>query len=157
MRVLELFKTFRNSESGNRWLAGVLALVYGLAVPLATVFLIQQANSGKYFLFIESDAISCFCYWGLALFSAAVSLKKVYDFLYVAFDSKLLAFLSCAAFEFAFITSYFIWFLFFFLVIAIANVIQAANGFLMESNIAPKIKTQETKFFQKQPIENKKQ
>lgn len=142
LTVLELFDILRNSNPYQRNLSLFLALVYGLAVPLATLFLKEKALHENTFLFIENIEylpIATIIFWILTIFSAAVSLAKVYEFLKVAFRNKIIAVLSCIAFEFAFITSNYegfslasLWLLFFFLTIAVANVTQATAGFISE-------------------------
>lgn len=141
IKTLDLFKIIKDAEPWKKWTSLFLAFVYGLAVPFGTIALKDRAVSQQDFLFIQSDflfldlfLLAPIFYWLCCIFCAAVSLHKVYEFLVAAFRNKIVAFLSCIGFEVAFITSteWFGWLGFFFLVIAVANVIQACAGFIEE-------------------------
>jgi hypothetical protein len=153
LRVLDLFKHISDAPNWKKITAILLAMIYGLAVPFGTVALKERALSGEGFLFLsnlEIFPLASVSFWICCLFCAAVSLFKVYEFLVAAFRNKLVALLSCIGFEFAFITStnWFGWLGFFFLVIAIANVVQASAGFIVEED--------EEKELQEDPVQEVK-
>lgn len=162
-RVLYLLQLFLKKPWPYALTAGVLGFLYGLGIPWATVVLKMFAESGRPFLFlpdsvtissipvfgisfVEPITASAMIYWLLAAFSAAVSLVKVGSFLREAMGSTILAILICVVFEFVFLGSYvtgmfetgsswaaIVIFIFFFTLVAIANIVQVGSGFLIDT------------------------